>query len=66
MYTVNTDAEEEFVWAYEAAFSLMDVDVGKAKAALEELFRSNPNDPLVRFHLDRLEQGETGSLIGAA
>ncbi len=63
VYTVNTDADEEFVWAYEAAFSMLDIDPPKARAALEELFRTNPTDPLVRWHLDRLERGEIGSII---
>ena len=66
VYTVNNDAEEEFVWAYEAAFSLIDVDLAKARKALEELFRTNPNDPLVIWHLGRFERGETGTMIGAA
>ena len=66
VYTINTDAEEEFVWAYEAAFSLIDVDLDKATAALTELFRNNPNDPLVHWHLDRLKDGGTGTIIGAA
>ena len=26
----------------------------------------NPNDPLVKWHLDRLESGATGTIIGAA
>ena len=63
VYTINNDAEEEFVWAYEAAFSMIDVDIGKAKAALDELFRTNPNDPLVKWHIGRLEKGETGTMI---
>ena len=66
MYTINNDAEEEFVWAYEAAFALIDVDLSKAAKALEELFRVNPSDPLVRWHRSRLQKGETGTLIGAA
>lgn len=66
VYTINTDAEEEFVWAYEAAFSLIDVDLEKARAALTELFRNNPSDPLVKWHLDRLKDGGTGTIIGAA
>ena len=66
VYTINTDAEEEFVWAYEAAFSLIDVDLERAKKALTELFRNNPNDPLVKWHLDRLKDGGTGIIIGAA
>lgn len=66
VYTINTDAEEEFVWAYEAAFSLIDVDLEKARVALTELFRNNPNDPLVKWHLDRLKDGGTGTIIGAA
>ena len=66
VYTINTDAEEEFVWAYEAAFSLIDVDLEKARLALTELFRNNPNDPLVHWHLDRIKDGGTGTIIGAA
>ena len=66
VYTINTDAEEEFVWAYEAAFSLIDVDLEKARKALAELFRNNPSDPLVKWHLDRLKDGGTGTIIGAA
>lgn len=66
VYTINTDAEEEFVWAYEAAFSLIDVDLEKARVAFTELFRNNPNDPLVKWHLDRIKDGGTGTIIGAA
>ncbi|MEL7462893.1 MAG: adenylate/guanylate cyclase domain-containing protein [Pseudomonadota bacterium] len=66
VYTVNNDADEEFVWAYEAAFSMIEVDLAKARTALEELSRANPNDPLVRWHLQRFERGDTGTMIGAA
>ena len=66
VYTVNNDAEEEFVWAYEAAFSMVDVDLNKATTAFEELSRANPNDPLVKWHLERFGRGETGTMIGAA
>lgn len=66
VYTVNNDADEEFVWAYEAVFSMIDVDRDKAMTALEDLFRTNPNDPLVKWHLERLGRGETGTMIGAA
>lgn len=66
VYTVNNDAEEEFVWAYEAAFSMIDLDLPKARTAFEELFRTNPNDPLVKWHLERFEKGETGTMIGQA
>ena len=45
---------------------MVDVDLEKAKSAMEELFRTNPNDPLVRWHLERFEKGETGTMIGAA
>ncbi|MEM7268369.1 MAG: adenylate/guanylate cyclase domain-containing protein [Pseudomonadota bacterium] len=65
VYTINNDAEEEFVWAYEAAFSLLEVDTEKAKRALSELFRTHPGDPLVKWHIERLENGATGAIIGA-
>ncbi|MEM7546094.1 MAG: adenylate/guanylate cyclase domain-containing protein [Pseudomonadota bacterium] len=64
VYTINNDADEEFVWAYEAAFSLLDINMGKARSALDELFRTNPTDPLLIWHLKRLEHGETGTMIG--
>ncbi|MGB0507694.1 MAG: adenylate/guanylate cyclase domain-containing protein, partial [Pikeienuella sp.] len=63
VYTINTDEDEEFVWAYEAAFSLLEIDTSKARAAFDQLFRSTPSDPLVKFHITRLENGETGGVI---
>lgn len=66
VYTINNDADEEFVWAYEAAFSMIDVDFVKARKALDELLRANPTDPLLKWHLARFERGDRGTMIDGA
>lgn len=48
---------------YEAAFALLQDRNSQAQAAFERLALSRPNDPLVRFHLERLRAGEQGALI---
>ena len=64
VYTLNTDADEEFIWAYEAAFSLFESSIERTKSALSELLKLRPGDPLTLFHLNRIERGETSSVIG--
>lgn len=64
VYTLNTDADEEFIWAYEAAFSLFETSLDRTKKALADLLALRPDDPLTNFHLRRIERGETTSVIG--
>lgn len=64
VYTLNTDADEEFIWAYEAAFSLFGSSIERTKKALAELLKLQPGDPLTLYHLKRIERGETSSIVG--
>ena len=49
--------------AYLGAFELLRNHAPEARTAFEALARSAPDDPLVAFHLKRLEQGESGVVI---
>ncbi len=49
--------------AYELAYAQLAVDQQHAVAAFEALLRDYPNDRLAKFHLDRLQAGETGQLV---
>lgn len=49
--------------AYETAYTLMADNKAGALAAFSLLALSRPNDALVRLHLHRLQQGQTGDLI---
>ncbi len=51
------------VAAYREAFDLMrDGDAG-AREAFERIVEAHPDDPLARFHLRRLDNGESGTTI---
>ena len=58
------DADEEFIWAYEAAFSLFETSLDRTKKALSDLLALRPTDPLTNFHLARIADGETSGVIG--
>lgn len=49
-----------FLERYCAAFEKLQKGAPDAKAAFEALAREAPNDPCVRLHLDRIENGEQG------
>ena len=51
------------VAAYLAAFRLLEAHDAGAHEAFLALSREAPDDPLVAFHLARLERGETGTLV---
>ena len=48
---------------YAAAYVLLAQDPGAALLALRDLAATRPADPLVKLHLQRLENGESGDLI---
>ena len=48
---------------YAAAYALMTQDAGAAMAAFQALAEKRPNDPLVKLHLARLQEKQTGDLI---
>lgn len=57
------DRISAFLRAYLDAFELLDKDVESAKSAFEELYRGYPDDPLVSFHLLRLQAGAGGTVV---
>jgi adenylate cyclase len=48
---------------YKAAFEAVQAKRPEAIAQLAGLYEDNPSDPVVRFHKQRLEAGETGAAI---
>lgn len=48
---------------YAAAYALLTQDVDAARSAFEQLAKERPADPLVKLHLSRLQEGQTGDLI---
>jgi adenylate cyclase len=60
-------SEEEFasprVAAYNAAFAVLDNGADQAKSAFANVEQEFPGDPLVAFHLARLQSGESGSVV---
>lgn len=58
----DQDASER-VQAYRAAYALLDQDGEAARAAFQALQTRFPDDPLVNYHMHRLANGETGSLV---
>jgi adenylate cyclase len=48
---------------YAAAYALLTQDPVAARVAFEQLARVRPEDPLVRLHLQRLQENQTGDLI---
>lgn len=48
---------------YAAAYALMAQNADAALLALRQLAEVRPTDPLVKLHLHRLEEGQTGDLI---
>jgi len=48
---------------YAAAYALLTQDPVAARIAFEQLARERPKDPLVRLHLQRLQENQTGDLI---
>lgn len=48
---------------YAAAYALLTQDPVAARVAFEQLARERPEDPLVRLHLQRLQENQTGDLI---
>lgn len=48
---------------YAAAYALLTQDPAAALTTFEQLARERPEDPLVRLHLQRLQENQTGDLI---
>ena len=48
---------------YAAAYALLTQDPVAARVAFAQLARERPEDPLVRLHLQRLQENQTGDLI---
>ena len=61
---ISTDeVPEDLLDGYRHAYGLLSAGSVKALEAFAELSMSYPDDPLVRFHLERLRQGARGVLI---
>lgn len=52
------DAAVAFIEAYTAAYALLEAGDHRAKTAFMALNRCYPDDPLLRFHQQRIEVGE--------
>ena len=48
---------------YESAYALLTGDPAAALAAFGKLHADRPQDGLVKFHLERLQSGASGTLI---
>jgi class 3 adenylate cyclase len=55
----DVDAEKE----YQAAFALLEQNDIKATERFADLCRKHPDDPLIIYHLERLQAGEVSALI---
>ena len=51
------------VRAYLAAYKLLEAGDAAAPEAFAAAAAEHPDDPLIRFHHQRLQQGETGILV---
>jgi adenylate cyclase len=61
---VHDSTDATYFDIYEEAYEKMgDGDNAAALELFEQLSRSNPDDPMVRFHLARLRAGEDGVVI---
>jgi adenylate cyclase len=65
VYQPVSESEAKVTWLidYADAYALLASKEPAATPAFEALALRAPNDPLVRFHLDRLKAGETGAEI---
>lgn len=54
---------DDHLAAYEKAFALLDKDPPAAARAFADLAAAQPDDPLVRYHAERLADGETGTAV---
>jgi class 3 adenylate cyclase/CHASE2 domain-containing sensor protein len=61
--TAVHDIAPAAVSAYRAAYELLETDAARSAALFAELCREAPDHGLWRFHLRRLERGETGIRI---
>ena len=59
-YEVCRDGRDE---AYDAAYNLIRTEDERALNAFQSLAEERPDDPLVHFHLGRLERGENNDLV---
>lgn len=57
------EAASPRIEAYRTAFTLMEEGNQAAFATLADLRERFPDDPLIRFHLERLEAGEIGATV---
>lgn len=57
------EASSHRVTVYNDAFDKLDLNGGEALAAFEDAQQQYPDDPLVEFHLARLNDGETGKTV---
>ena len=60
---MREEIESPHIQDYIAAYDLMAQNNHCAKEAFAVLSNKYPSDPLARFHLERLEQGATGTVI---
>ncbi|MGB0723095.1 MAG: CHASE2 domain-containing protein [Gammaproteobacteria bacterium] len=51
---------------YDRAYTLLNTHPETARSAFRALLKDYPNDPLLAFHLARLERGEQGTLVTLA
>jgi len=56
----------EHIATYLAAYDLLVIDAEAALEAFRAAAKTNPDDPLIRFHVARLESGDDGTLIRMA
>lgn len=59
----DADDASEQLKLYREAYALLDLPGDEAAIAFAKLQALFPDDPLVKYHMHRLENGETGSLV---
>jgi adenylate cyclase len=57
------EEQSERIAGYRAAYALLEAESPAARAAFQELKARYPDDPLVSYHVQRLEAGENGTLV---
>jgi adenylate cyclase len=56
-------AQEPWAAAYQSAFGKLEDDPAAARDLFEKVLQDRPGDGPARFHLDRLEKGQTGAKV---
>jgi adenylate cyclase len=59
----EADAKSELTRAYAASYELLKLGAADAADAVRALHKQYPDDPITKFHLDRVEKGLVSNLV---